>query len=194
MMASVSVRADSLLVGLLDGTLLLLNRQGSVVFGARAGRQPNPVILGDAVSIDAALMASVSGIGPQILTVLRRAGSNIRSLRGRCLPPVSARGPDVLLSGRGGSWSSKAIAPRGCLHRVPVAYPGFPFGESLRSSLSGHGRFVALAAREGERAELQILAPFMAPILRESFTARELSLAAIDGQLLLGMDGTAPPH
>ena len=70
-----------------------------------------------------------------------------------------------------------------------------PVPDRIRGDLAGvaypgQGRFAAVLARDGSLAELRILSPFSAPIMRESFPAQALSLGSIDGQILLGMDDT----
>jgi hypothetical protein len=54
----------------------------------------------------------------------------------------------------------------------------------------GSGRVAALACRDGNRAQLAIEPVYGPVVSREEFPAGELSLATLDGQLLLGWDGT----
>ena len=72
MMTTASLRGDLLFVGLLNGSLELLDGKGRPVFEFSPAGSRIPVVVGDAVSPDGSLLAAVTGIGPQYLTVLRR--------------------------------------------------------------------------------------------------------------------------
>ena len=189
MMTSISVRGDSALVGLLNGTLLLLGRQGSPLFEYSPGESRIPVILGDAVSGDGALLAAVSGIEPQRLTVLRRGGSTFTRLSKTALSSDIRRevrmsfSPDSRFLVFEGESSAGLFDPASRrLSWVPLR------GGVAGMSFPGRGQYAAIAARDGPLAELCIVAPFTAPILRESFPAHELYLGEVDGQLLVGID------
>ena len=189
MMTSISLRGESLLVGLLNGTLLLLGRQGSPLFEYAPGESRIPVILGDAVSGDGALLAAVSGIDPQYLTVMRRGGSTFARLSKTALSSDFRRevrmsfSPDSRFLMLEGERSTGLYDPAS--RRLSwVSLRGTVAGMSF----PGRGQYAALAARDGPLAELCIVGPFTAPILRESFPAHELSLGEVDGQLLMGID------
>ena len=64
----------------------------------------------------------------------------------------------------------------------------------LRGLLAGsaflqEARIVAFAARDGQRANVSLISPFLRTLSSESFPAGELFLGAVEGQLLLGVDG-----
>ena len=190
MMTSVSVHGDSLLVGLLNGTLLLLNREGSVVFEHSPAGSRVPVILGDAISVDSSLIACVSGIDPQYCTVFRRHGSTYVAVSKTLLASDFRRevrmtfAPDSRLLVLEGERSAGILdAARRVQSLLPLS------GALAGVSFPGHGLCTALVAHDGSRGDLQIVAPFSAPVLRESFAARELSVGTVGGQLLLGIDG-----
>jgi hypothetical protein len=190
LMTSISLQGDSLLVGLLDGALLMLNRQGSPVFERSPGGSRIPVILGCVVSPDAALLASVSGIDPQTLTVLGGQGSAYTTVGKITLASDFRREPRMSFSP-----DSRFLAVEG-KRSVGLFDPATAriswinlSGDLAGIGFPGRGRFAAVAARNGPRAELRILAPFSAPIARETFPAQELFLGGIDGQLLLGLNG-----
>jgi hypothetical protein len=190
LMTSLSTQGDSLLVGLLNGALLLLNRQGSPVFELSPGGSRIPVILGCAVSPDSALLATVSGIDPQYLTVLEGQGAAYAPVAKMTLSSDFRRelrmgfSPDSRFLGVEGRRAVGLFDPASARMswinlRGDLAGLGFP----------GRGRLAAVTARNGPLVELRILSPFSAPILRETFPARELFLGGIDGQLLLGVNG-----
>jgi hypothetical protein len=189
-LTTVSVPGDYLLVGLLNGTLLLLNGRGSPVYEHVMGGSRLPVILGAAVSADGALMASVSGIAPQILTVLRRQAAGFAELAKEVLASDFRRevrlsfSPDsryLLVEGERAAGIFDPAAER-------LAWLLLP-GGLADVSFPGGGRLTAVAAHDGARMELQILRPFTAPILKETFTAQQLFLGTVEGDLLLALDG-----
>jgi hypothetical protein len=161
------------------------------------------VVVGDAVAPDGSLLAAVTGIGPQYLTVLRR-----HSPPGGAARPAGTRsasyGPIAVLGlsseyrreiRMGFSPDSRFLVLEG----MNAAGIFDPAGATLRwaglrgtvagMAWPGGGRLAALAGRDGAEAELVIEPPSGVVVCREQFPARELSLATIDGQLLLGWDG-----
>ena len=189
-LTAVSVPGDYLLVGLLNGTLLLLNGRGSPVYEHVMGGSRLPVILGAAVSPDGSLAASVSGVAPQFLTVLRRQGTGLAEMAKEVLASDFRRevrmsfSPDsryLLVEGERAAGIFDPAAPR-------LAWLPLPGGLS-DVSFPGGGRLTAVTARDGARVELRILRPFSSPILTETFTAQQLFLGTVEGDLLLGLDG-----
>jgi hypothetical protein len=189
-MTSVSVQGDLLLVGLLDGTLHLLNRQGSPVFEFAPGGSRIPVVAGCALSPDGSLLAAVTGIDPQFLSVIGRQGDGFSPLAKTALPSAFRRevrigfSPDsriLFLEGRDGvgvaapaSGGVRWIALQGAL--AGAAFPGL-------------GKTSALASVDGSRGRLVIEPSFGTLVCREEFPAHVLSVGMIQGQLLLGVDG-----
>ena len=51
------------------------------------------------------------------------------------------------------------------------------------------GRLAAVVALSAGRADLAVFAPFVGPVFRGAFSARETFLGTVGGQLLLGVDG-----
>jgi hypothetical protein len=199
LMTAASLQGDLLLVGLLNGSLVLLDRKGMPLFEYPPKGSRIPVIVGDAVAPDGSLLAAVSGIGPQYLTVLRRQNAmNPRNSAALgytatavvILPSEYRRevriafSPDsrcLVLEGKGGP--GLFDPSRGVLRWV-----------SLRGTLAGtawldKGKLAAMACRDGGRAQLAIEPASGVLVYREEFPARELYLATIEGQLLLGWDG-----
>jgi hypothetical protein len=189
-MTSASIQGDELLLGLIDGSMILLNRQGMPVFERSFTESRIPVILGAAVSPDGGLLAAISGIEPQKLTVLRRQGASYAVIAQTALASDFRRevrlafAPDarsLLLEGeRAVGWFDPSA------RRLDWA--------PLRGALAGlsfirGGRWAAAAAQEGSLAELLILAPRGVTAARELFPARELFVGSVAGQLLVGLDG-----
>jgi hypothetical protein len=190
LMTSVSLQRDFLLVGLLNGTVLLLNRVGSPVFQFAPGGSRIPVALGVAVSTNGELLAGITGIDPQKLTVFRKRGSSYDELARLVLGSDFRRevrmtfSPDSRFLVVEGNRSVGFFDPDS---RTPEWLP-------LRGSLSaaafpGKGRLAALIARDGPLVDLQIVAPLQRLVVRETFAAHELSTGTVDGQLLMGIDG-----
>ena len=190
LMTTLSLQGDSLVVGLLNGSLLLINRLGSPLLEYPARGSRVPVILGCALAPDGSLIALVSGIGPQYLTVLRRQNSGYAPLATLGLPSDYRRevrmgfSPDsryLFIEGRAGPGLFDPAAQT--LRWVGLS------GRLAGAAFPGHGMLVALASRDGGRVQLAIEPPSGVAVYREEFPAHELYLGNIDGQLLLGWDG-----
>lgn len=189
MMTAVSVQGDLALVGLLNGTLVLLDRAGSPVLEYAPGGSRVAVILGDAAAPDASRIAAVYGIDPQYLAVLRRAGARYEPESRERLSSDFRR--EVRM---GFSPDSRWLFVEG------PAGPGLydPAGRSLGwVSLAGSlvaassafgGRVAAFAARDAAGVSLLVEPPRGIPVCRERFAARQVFLGTVDGQLLVGWD------
>jgi hypothetical protein len=205
LMTAASPRNDLLLVGLLNGSMLLLDRKGSALFEFSPRGSRIPVIVGDAVAPDGSLLAAVSGIGPQYLTVLRRrSGADARRSAAPANNALPAYAPIATLSlsseyrrevRMSFSPDSRFLVLEG-LAGAGIFDPadGALRWVSLRGTLAGvgwpgGGSLAALAARDGGLAQLAIEPPSGVMVYREEFPARELFMGTIDGQLLLGWDG-----
>jgi hypothetical protein len=190
LMTTLSLQGDSLVVGLLNGSLVLMNGQGSPIAEYAPAGSRIPVILGSAVAPDGSLIAAVSGIGPQVFTVLRRQGSGFTPLATLALPSDYRReirmgfSPDSRYLYLEGPEGAGIYDPSGQSVRWV----------SLRGALAGaafarHGRYAALAASAGGRARLVIEPPDGIAVSHEEFSARELFLGSLDDGILLGWDG-----
>lgn len=190
LMTSVSLQGDSLLVGLLNGSLLLINSLGSPLFEYSPGGSRIPVVLGTAVAPDRSLIAAVCGIGPQYLTVLRRRNDGYAPFASLELPSDYRRevrmgfSPDSRYLFLEGPSGAGLFDPAGKAFRW-VSLRGKLVGAAFPVS----GRLAAIASSDGGRAQLAIEPPAGVAVSREEFSARELFLGTIDGQLLLGWDG-----
>ncbi len=76
LMTTASVSGDWTAVGLLDGTLALLDRGGAVAFQRQVPGSRIPVVLGCAVTPDGSRLAAVAGIDPQYVIVFERRGTS----------------------------------------------------------------------------------------------------------------------
>ncbi|HVP19170.1 MAG TPA: hypothetical protein VMU36_09250 [Spirochaetia bacterium] len=189
-MTSVSLQGDFLLVGLLNGSLQLLGRNGRPIFQAPPSPSRIPVIYGCAVTNDGAFIASVSGLEPQVLTVLGRNGLSYTGALREILSTDYRREVRV-----GFSPDSR------CLYYEDGRGVGLVEPSSGRtSSLSFSGKLAgcaflkigglaAFAGRDGGRVDLRVVSPFVATFSSETFTAGDFFLGTIGGQLLLGLDG-----
>ncbi len=189
-MTCASLQGDYLLVGLLNGSLQLLGRRGTPLYQGHSPASRIPAIYGCTVAHDGSFVALVSGIEPQVLTVLEKSGSSYsgavhealatdfrREVRmgfspdSRYLWYEDGRGVGLLEPGSG-RFASLGLA-----------------GRLAGSAFLRGARLAAFAAREAGLVDLRITVPFVADLSSESFPARELFLGDIDGQLLLGVDG-----
>jgi len=191
MITSISVQPDLALVGLLNGTLVLLDRTGTPVLEHAPGGSRVAVIAGDAAAPDGSRMAAVCGIDPQYLVVLRRSGTGYEPESRERLPTTFRR--EVRM---GFSPDSRWIFLEG------AAGPGLfdPAGRAMRwldlpgplaaASTAESGKVAAFATLDSSGVSLVLEPPRGVPAGRERFAARRVFLGTIGGQLLAGWDGT----
>jgi hypothetical protein len=190
LMTSISVQKERLLVGLLSGSMLVLDAKGDPLFESSPGGSRIPGIFGVALSPNGNLLASISGIDPQYLTVLRRERSTYAVLertttgtdfRREARIQFSSDSRYLLLEGKNAAGLFDPESRQ--LSWIDLK------GTLAGASFPGQGRYAAFASRDGGAVHLEILSPFMAPLFSETFPAQQLFLGEIDGQLLLGLDG-----
>jgi hypothetical protein len=189
-MTSVSLQGNFLLVGLLNGSLQLLNRNGAPIYQAPPGHSRIPVIYGCSVAPDGSALASVSGIGPQELTVLSRSGSSYARVLRVTLPTEFRREVRMRFSPDSRclffeSAGSVGLAEPGAGRVSAIPLPGRLAGAAFVDD----SRVAAFLSRDGQRANLRLALPFLLTFSAESFAASDIFLGAIDDQLLLGVDG-----
>ena len=190
LMTTLSLQGEALVVGLLNGSLLLLNSQGSPLFEYKPGGSRIPVILGSALAAGATFIAAVSGIGPQYLTVLRRQGSGYAPIVTQVLSSDFRRevrlgfSPDSRVLFLEGRDAAGLFDPSGATLRW-VSLRGGLAGVAF----AGRGRYAALAAAEGGRVQLAIQPGAGIAVYGEEFPARELYVGNVDDGILLGWNG-----
>ncbi len=189
-MTCASLEGDYLLVGLLNGSLQLLGKRGGLLYQGHSPASRISVIYGCAVAPDGSAIAFVSGIEPQVLSVLQKSGSSYNGALRETLATDFRRevrmgfSPDSrFLYYENGS--GVGLFEPGDDRSQSLSIPGKLAGAAF---LDG-GRRAAFAMMDGGRADLRIVSPFVAGLSSESFPARDLFLGDIDGQLLLGVDG-----
>jgi len=187
---SLSLQGDFLLVGLLNGSLQLLGRNGNPAYQGSPGQSRIQVTYGCAVARDGSYVASVSGIGPQVLTVLGRNGATYsRALRLTLSTDYRREvqmgfSPDSRYLFYEGADAVGLVEPSaGWLASIPLR------GRLAGSTFLSRSKVATFAARDGKRVNLRLVSPFLATVSSESFPAGDLFVGTIDGQLLLGMNG-----
>jgi len=190
LMTSISVQGDLVLVGLLNGAMILLDRHGSPLLEHAPAGSRIPVVMGDAAAPDGSRVAAVCGIDPQYLAVLRRSGSGYEPETQESLPTSFRRevrmgfSPDsryLFLEGTDGPGLFDPAART--LRWVGLS------GPLVGAAFASAGRVAAFASRDAGGARLVLEPMSGVPVGREAFPAREVFLGTIEGQLLLGWDG-----
>jgi len=191
MITSISVQQDLSLVGLLNGTLVLLDHAGAPLLEQTPGGSRVQVIAGTAAAPDGSRLAVVSGIDPQYLTVFRRGGSGYERESQEPLPTAFRRevrmgfSPDsrwIFLEGASGPG---LFDPSSRTMRW-LSLPGSLAGASSAFS----GKVAAFVSVDASGAWLVLEPPRGIAVGAERFTARQVFLGTVGGQLLLGWDGT----
>ncbi len=189
-LTSVSLQGDFLLVGLLNGSLQLLNRTGAPVYQAPPGQSAIPVIYGCAVSRDGSYIASLSGIRPQELTVLGRSGSSYARALRVTLPTDFRREVRMGFSPDSRCLYYESAGSVGLVEPGAAGVSSIPLpGRLAGAAFLDDARVAAFVSRAGQRANLRLVSPFLLTFASESFPAGDLFLGTVGGQLLLGVDG-----
>lgn len=188
LITSLSLQPDYLLAGTLDGALQLVDRRNAVLDTYVPGGSRIPVIVGCSVSRDGSRIASVSGIDPQILTVLSRQGSSYQvdsrialssDFRREIRMSFSPDGGYLVFEGAG----SVEVYDTGSRALSTIAMTG---GLSAFSYLPSFGAVAFLSGGDSRR-ELVITKPFRFPRSHEYMNGRNAFLGEIGHGLLLGM-------
>lgn len=177
-------------VGLLDGTLKLLDSGGKITLDFLPDASRIPVILGAALA--PGRLAVLSGIDPQRLTLLEKRGAQYAPIQ------TLATGSDLrreallgfLADGRFlACETDTGLALRDLRRAASSELPGRPL--ALSSTAAG---LLALGSREGGGSRpggirLRVLRPLSSPLYERSLAAGDLFLRFLDGSLLLGLPG-----
>lgn len=81
LVTSMEANSSSVVVGLLNGSLVVLNKRGDKTFSYTPGGSRIPVVYGCAISADGQYIAVVSGLDPQKFILLQRDASGYRPRR-----------------------------------------------------------------------------------------------------------------
>jgi hypothetical protein len=210
---SLALSEDQCAVGLLDGTLKLLDSGGRVAQDFHPEPSRIPVILGAALSPER--LAVLSGIDPQRLTILERRGAEYAPLESLATGS-DLRRPATLGFTADGRFlayeTDSGLALRDLRRRASSVLPG----RLLALSSSGEGLLAVGSRAEGtvsraegtvSRAEdtesraggaiggeesacrLRLLRPPASPLYEQRLPVGDLFLRFLDGVLLLGIPG-----
>jgi hypothetical protein len=172
-------------VGLLDGSLKLLDAGGRIAQDFLPDSSRIAVILGAALA--PGRLAVLSGIDPQRLTLLEKRGGQYSPLQ------TLVTGSDLrreaflgfLAGGRFLACETDTGLALWDLRRAASSQlPGRPL--ALSSTAEG---LLALGSREGGGSRLRVLRPLSSPLYERSLAAGELFLRFLDRSLLLGFAG-----
>ena len=191
LITSISVEQDLALVGLLNGTLVLLDRSGAPVLEHAPGGSRVAVIAGDAASPDGSRIAAVCGIDPQYLVVLRRTDTGYQPESRERLPTAFRRevrmgfSPDSRWVFLEGAHGPGVYDPA----RRSMSWLNLP-GPLAAAASARFGKVAAFASLDPGGVTLALEPPGGIAVGREYFSARQVFLGSIGGQLLAGWDGT----
>jgi hypothetical protein len=182
---TLALSGEECAVGLLDGTLKLLDPKGGIAQDFTPETSRIPVILGAAFSRER--LAVLSGIDPQRLTLLERRGGTFApvqtiatgsDLRREALMRYTEDGRFLACETQNG------LALRDLGRAAAAELPGRP----LAFSSSGEG-LLAVGARAERGCRLSLLRPLSSPLYERLLSADDLFLRFLDGSLLVGFPG-----
>jgi hypothetical protein len=189
LITSLSVEPDYVLAGLLNGSLELIGRSGDALAEYTAAGSRISVILGCAVSGDGERVAAVAGVDGQFLIVLERQGTDYVPVSRIRLESDFRREIRMEFSPDN---KYLAIEGSGSVHLYDCDTRRF-FTIPLSGGLSGYAflrdrESTAFLAGNGNRRELVMSKPFADPFFRETFSAGNVFIGALDDSVLLGID------
>jgi len=182
---SLALSGEECAVGLLDGTVKLIDAKGRIAQDFVPGGSRIPVILGVAFRQDR--LAVLSGIDPQRLSLLTRkngafaggealvAGSDLRR---ESLMRFTADGGFLAYETESG------LALRELTGKGGGQLPG-----RVLALDSSPGGILAVGQRDGAGSRLSLLRPLAPPLYSRRLPAGELFLRFLDGSLLVGFPG-----
>ena len=184
---SLALHEDECLVGLLDGTVKLIDVQGKIIQELVPQSSRIPVILATAFSPDGRKLAVVSGIDPQRLTLLQRRGGSFAAEQVLELGSDFRRGLLLRFTADGRFLAFEApdglsLLDLGKRGSGRLALSGRLL--ALDSSASG---LLAVGSRDGEGSRLELLRPLGSPLYAREVAAGELFLRFDGTGLLIGL-------
>lgn len=187
LLTSVAIAGDWLAVGLLDGSVAVVDRRGAVVFEDAPAGSRIAATYGVAVTADGGRLAAVTGIGPRVLTLWRRSrGGYVPSAR----IPLHAdvrREVRVAFAADGRSLACEeadavAIVDAARGERSLVSLRGRLTGLAFLEAAAGRPAAWCAAARDGAAAALAVVRPPGAVLARAAIGgAATASAAAAEG-------------
>jgi hypothetical protein len=182
---TLALSGEECALGLLDGTLKLLDAGGRIAQDFLPEASRLPVILGAALT--PGRLAVLSGIDPQRLTILERRGAQYApvqtvatgsDLRREALMRFSADGR--FLAYETDTGLALRELRRGAASHLP--------GRLLGLSFSAEG-LMAAGSREDGGSRLRVLRPLSSPLYECPLAVGDLFLRFLDGSLLVGFPG-----
>lgn len=184
---TLSLHQEECFVGLLDGTVKLIDGQGKIIQELVPQPSRLPVVLASAVSQDGRRLAAVSGIDPQRLTLFLRRGGPFTAEQSLELGSDFRRGLFMRFTADGRFLAFEAaeglfllgLSQRGARR---LELPGRLL--ALDSSTSG---LLAVGARAGEGSRLELLRPLGSLLYARELAAGEMFLRFDGASLLIGL-------
>lgn len=189
---AIDVTSNELVVGLLDGSLVLLGKDGRESFAYSPGGSRVPVIYGVGLAPDARYIAVVSGLSPQRFTLLERRDVSYRPARVLDLPEGSRQRVFLhIFAGIPYVYYEAADGLRYFALRDSQAGTLPLQGGQVVDVAPGVAPYVYVLSTQTTiqfNAELQIVNPPGQVVARLSFPGRGLYLRPLGRSILVGSD------
>lgn len=187
---TLSVAKDECAVGLLDGTLKLIDAQGSIAkeFAPQASRIS--VILGAALSGDGGQLAVLSGIDPQRLSLLRTKGAELVLRQAMNLPSDFRRAVQLAFTEDGRFLAFEDEQGLSVLDLKRWGRSRLPLeGRVLGLASSAADGLLAVGLRADGGSALKVLRPLSSLLYSGGLPAQDLFLRFTGSSLILGFSG-----
>jgi hypothetical protein len=188
LITTIALSADQCLLGLMDGRALLIDSEGDVIYQHTLDESRIPVLLGAAISEDRRWIALVSGIDPQLLTIVERRAGQFVPVFTQQLDSDFRREVQVRFDQTARFLFFEVGEGLGMLDVRKKASARLPSSGVLESMDSGP-EFAAAAFRLAEGSLLLVFRPLDTLLLSKQLNAERLYVKAIGNSLILGYDG-----
>jgi hypothetical protein len=185
--SSLNLHQDECVVGFLDGTLKLIDREGKILQELAPQGSRIPVVLASALSPDGRRLAVISGIDPQRLTLLRRRGATFAVEQASDLGSDFRRGVFARFTADGRFLVFEAAAGLSLLDLGRRSSGRIALAGRLLTMDSSPSGILAVGASAGEGSRLQVLRPLGSLLYTRELAATELFLRFDGSSLLIGL-------
>jgi hypothetical protein len=187
-LTTIAPAGEECLLGLMDGRALLIGPGGEVVYEYSPGGSRIPVVMGAAVSDARDRIALISGIDPQVLTIVERRPEEFSPEYTRTLESDFRREVRLSFTPDSRFLFYEIDGGLGVLDVRKKGGGGFPEQGILQSIDSG-SEFTAAVFRRSQGSKLLIFQPPDSVMFAGEAPAREVFVKILGGSLILGFEG-----
>ena len=190
MITTVSVSSKLIAVGLLDGSIVILNEKGKIIYQFKPAGSKIPVIVGTAISNDENLIACISGLEPQKITIFKRRNGNFSPLLSKETDTDFRR---ETLAKFGWADGFLLVEGKHCVNIIDTLS-----GKLTRVKLKGTIKDIKVLSRSmvavvvselDNRSYFNILDQYGSTVIHAEFNGKTGPLRQIENHIIMGLQG-----